>query len=400
MFDGSPIGRRDLVDLAPAVLLLVAGLVDVGTGAFGGSYPHSGWAHVPFVVLTTVPLVIRRRAPLLTLIAVAVPETVWLLLLFPVDQQPPFLPIVALVLAVYGAGCYTDGRATLAACCVLAVGIAADIPTLSAGKPLGDVVSPDVLLLLTFGVGRGFARLHRRAEVQAGELARAEQDREAAAASAAAAERARIARELHDVISHDVSMMVLQASVERRVRAGREGTGEPDTVDQTDQALANIESTGREALIELRRMLGVLRKDGADTPLRPQPGLAELPELVEQARAAGLRVRLVVEGEPVALPPGLSIAAYRIAQEALTNVAKHAFGAGTVTWVRYRDTALEIEVVDEGAPATAAAVAVPAGGGRGLVGMRERVAVLGGTLDAEHAPGGGFRVRARLPLPA
>ena len=399
VFHGVRLGRRDLFDASLAAVLLTAGLVDLTTGWLGGSYPHSHWAHVPFIVATTLPIALRRRAPLTTLIAVAAPQTIWIFALFPVAQQPPFLPIVPLVIAVYGAGSYTDGRVAAGAWCVVAIGVATDVPTLWAGKPLSDVLSPNVLLLLTFVVGRGFARLRRRSEEQAAALALAEQDRAQAVARAADAERARIARELHDVISHDVSMMVLQASVERRVRSA--GPASADQTDQTDQTLANIESTGREALSELRRMLGVLHKDTTepDTPLRPQPGLAQLPDLIDQARTAGLRVRLAIEGEPVDVPPGLDIAAYRIVQESLTNVTKHACGAAAVATVRYGDGALEIDVTDEGA-ADPAQAPVPAGGGHGLVGMRERVALFGGTLHADHAPGGGFRVRVRLPLPA
>jgi len=221
------------------------------------------------------------------------------------------------------------------------------------------------------------------------QAARAERERIEAAERAAAEERARIARELHDVISHDVSLMVLQASVERRVRADD---------DSTTQTLANIESTGREALAELRRMLGVLRKTDADAPLNPQPGLAQLPQLIDQARAAGLPVHLAVDGDPVPLPAGLDIAAYRIVQESLTNAAKHAAGASVTATIRYRDGSLEIDVADDGG-------ADPerhrqADGGHGLVGMRERVALFGGSLEAAPAANGGFHVRARLPLPA
>jgi signal transduction histidine kinase len=238
-------------------------------------------------------------------------------------------------------------------------------------------------------VGLAFARIRRRTETLQVEAARAERERIEAAERAAADERARIARELHDVISHDVSMMVLQASVERRVHTGDGSTA---------QTLANIETTGREALAELRRMLGVLRKDDGNAPLRPQPGLAELPDLVEQARAAGVPVELIVEGEPASVPPGLDIAADRIVQESITNAAKHAAGATVTATLRYADGALEIDVVNGGA---ARPVSRPLPhGGHGLAGMRERVALFGGSLDTASGDDGGFRVRARLPLPA
>jgi signal transduction histidine kinase len=193
------------------------------------------------------------------------------------------------------------------------------------------------------------------------------------------------------VISHDVSLMVLQASVERRVLAGERP--------QTGHALETIESTGREALAELRRMLGVLRKneDDGDAPLRPQPGLAALPALVAQARDAGLDVTLAVD-PGVVLPPGLDIAAYRIVQEALTNVAKHASGAAATVRVRQVGDTLDLEIVDNGSTRPEA-VLLPSGG-HGLVGLRERVALYGGTFEAVPRPAGGFRVHVRVPVPA
>jgi signal transduction histidine kinase len=194
---------------------------------------------------------------------------------------------------------------------------------------------------------------------------------------------------LHDVVSHDVNLMVLQATVERRVRA-EEGADERDAV------LASIEATGREALAELRRMLGVLRHDGASPPLSPQPGLGQADELVAQARGAGIDVELVTVGNEVALSPGVDLTAYRILQESLTNVAKHAAAARTVATIRHDHDCLEIEVVDDGG---AVREGRSTGAGLGLVGMRERVALYGGSLLAGRRPEApGFRVLARIPL--
>jgi signal transduction histidine kinase len=389
VFSRVPGSRRDAVDVLLAAVLLAAGLADLFAGALDGTYPHGTWAHFPFVVVTSIPVAFRRRAPLATLISFAVLQSVWIYTLFPVDQQPPLIPFVQLLVVVYSAAAYSDGRAARAAWFVVGVGIATDIPSLAAGKPLGQVAGPDIALAIAFGIGLTFARARRHSAAQADALARAEHERQQAAERAATAERARIARELHDVISHDVSMMVLQASVERRVRA---------VDDETTRTLASIESTGREALTELRRMLGVLRRSEDETPLRPQPGLAQLPELIAQARTAGLPVRLVVDGDPMAVPAGLDIAAYRIVQESLTNVAKHAAGARVTATLRYRDSCLEIDVVDDGAASQRDPIELPSGG-HGLAGMRERVALFGGSLHADRAPDGGFRVRARLPLP-
>lgn len=377
------------MDTLLAVGLLAASMADLFWGVLSGVYPHSTWVHLPFVVVTSIPVAFRRRWPLAALIALGVLQTTWIYVLFPVQQQPPLVPFIQLLVVVYSAAAYSDGRAARAAWAVVVLGLAADLPTLAAGKPPGELAGPDVALVIAFLVGLAFARIRRHAAAAEGQVVQAERERLAAVERAAAEERVRIARELHDVISHDVSLMVLQASVERRVHT---------TDDVTRQTLASIESTGREALAELRRMLGVLRKNDADAPLRPQPGLAQLPDLVEQGRAAGLAVRLRTVGMPVPLPAGLDIAAYRIVQESLTNAAKHAGGATVTATLSYGPDSLAIEVADDGGGHPAERP-LP-GGGHGLVGMRERVALFGGSLEASPSGAGGFAVRVRLPLPA
>jgi signal transduction histidine kinase len=383
------VNRRDVVDAVLAAVLLAASLLDLFTQALTGVYPHSAWAHMPFIVVSSIPVAFRRRAPLPALVVFALAQSAWIYLLFPATQQPPLIPFIQLVLVVYSAAAYSDGREARAVAVVLAIGVLSDLPMLAEGKPLGELAGPDFVMAVAFGVGLAFARIRRHSASLEERAAAAERERLAATERAAAEERARIARELHDVISHDVSLIVLQASVERRVRADD---------DPAAQTLASIESTGREALAELRRMLGVLRKGGDEAPLRPQPGLAQLPDLVEQARAAGIPVELVVDGEPVPVPSGLDIAAYRIVQESLTNAAKHAAGAAVTAVLRYEDGALEIDIVDDGGRGVAT-VPLPRGG-HGLVGMQERVAVFGGSLEAAPSSTGGFRVRARLPLTA
>jgi signal transduction histidine kinase len=219
-------------------------------------------------------------------------------------------------------------------------------------------------------------------------VALAERERDLAAREAVVEERARIARELHDAIAHDVSMMVVQAGAERRVV---EGGG---SADSSGEVLGTIEQIGRGALTEMRRLVGMLRSEDGD-PLAPQPGLGDLPRLVAQVREAGLPVELVVEGERRDLPVGIELSAYRIVQEALTNAVKHAGDARASVRVRYEPDSLELEIVDDGGGASEGA-ATP-GGGHGLVGMRERVALYGGRLDADRRPGGGFAVRVLLP---
>ena len=213
----------------------------------------------------------------------------------------------------------------------------------------------------------------------------AERERDLAAREAVVEERARIARELHDVIAHNVSMMVVQAGAERRVLDDEQAS--------TREVLETIEQIGRRALTEMRRLVGMLRTDDADS-LSPQPGLDDVPALVTQIREAGLPVELTVEGERRALPAGIELSAYRIVQEALTNTLKHAGGAHAEVHVRYGADSLELEIVDDGPGGPARA----SSGGHGLVGMRERVALYGGRLDAGRRAEGGFAVHVLLPV--
>lgn len=379
--------RHRAFDVVLASALLAASVIDVLTHALGGVYPHGNWAHLPFAIAMSLPVFVRRTHSTAALISAAIVQAAWIYGLYPLDQQPPLMPFVQLIVIVYSAAAYADGKAARAAWIVVAIGTATDIPTLAIGKPIGNVAGPDIMLLIAFGLGLTFARIRRRADAQEERAAQAERERAEAVERAANEERARIARELHDVISHDVSMMVLQASVERRL------SGDDSSATQT---LASIESTGREALAELRRMLGVLRKGDDDAPLQPQPGVDQLPDLVKQARAAGLPVEMTVSGEQMTVPAGLGIAAYRIVQESLTNAAKHAGGAAVTVAVHYGKDSLEIDVVDAGG--NDGGPTLPSGG-NGLVGMRERVALFGGTIEAVSAASG-FHVRARLPLPA
>ncbi len=235
------------------------------------------------------------------------------------------------------------------------------------------VVSTVVMLVVRQGIR---ARDHRASV--------AERERELAAREAVVEERARIARELHDVIAHSVSMMVVQAGAERRTLR--------DASEPTKEVLATIEEIGRGALTEMRRLVGMLRSD-ADDLLAPQPGLEDLEMLVRQVREAGLPVELRVEGDRRKLPAGVELSAYRIVQEALTNAIKHAGEAQAEVQVRYGTETLELVIVDDG-PGTPA----PAPGqGHGLVGMRERVALYGGQLQTGRAESGGFTVRVLLP---
>jgi signal transduction histidine kinase len=248
-----------------------------------------------------------------------------------------------------------------------------DAPTIRAagGFTAGVVVA---MLFLRSIVGR---REHQ--------LQIAERERDLARREAVVEERARIARELHDAIAHHVSMIVVQAGAERRVL-------DPGQ-DATREVLSTIERIGRSALTEMRRLVGMLRTDQPDA-LLPQPGIADVPALVGQLGNSGLRVDLRIEGEPRELPVGIDLSAYRVVQEGLTNALKHADGAQVAVLIRYAPNSLTLEITDGGAGPTAAQVP---GGGQGLVGIRERVALYGGELEAGQGADGGFRLRVLLP---
>jgi signal transduction histidine kinase len=209
-----------------------------------------------------------------------------------------------------------------------------------------------------------------------------EREREERIGRAAAEERARIARELHDVVTHNVSVMVVQAAA-----AGEIFEQDPQ---RAREAIGAVEETGRRALNELRRLLGAVTDD--EVGVLPQPGLDRLGELVDSVRAAGLAVELIEEGTPGDIPAGVGLSAYRIVQESLTNTLKHAFASHVTIRVRHSGEGVEIEVTDDGVGASLH------GEGRGLIGMRERVALYGGDLDAGSRAGGGYGVRARIPL--
>ena len=320
----------------------------------------------------TAPIAVRRRWPFAvgTVVPVvsAFDNAVW-------NAQSVGYPI-ANFLAMYALAVWTTSRRFLIGITVVAAGALAQAPFLGdwTGATQWVIVTTGVMLL----VRRVLGERERRAEL-------AERERDVAAREAVLEERSRIARELHDVIAHNVSMMVVQAGAERRVLDGSGGA--------TREVLEGIERTGRSALTEMRRLVGMLRRDHGD-PLAPQPGLDDLPTLVTQVREAGLPVELHVEGERPTVPVGIELSAYRIVQEALTNALKHAGDAHACVRVSYTADSLALEITDDGHRAAEPA----ATGGHGLVGMRERAALYGGRFTAGRQPGGGFAVRVLLPI--
>jgi signal transduction histidine kinase len=338
------------------------------------------------VLLHTLPLAARRRFPGTVLgISVASGLAIGALGL------PPFFLGPAILVAVYSVAAYGDRRVALAGLAAAELGLAA--VQLTPGKFDAPVVWVQFALiigaawLLGYFVGDRHvyaARLEER-------TAELEQAREELARRAVAEERLRLARELHDVVAHSMSVIAVQSGVGAHVAESR-----PEEV---GKALSAIEATSRATLEELRRLLGVLRQDSEpQASLAPVPGLADLEGLLGEVAKAGLAVRLQVEGTPSPLPAGVDLSAYRIVQEALTNVVKHAGPARAQVVVGYHDRDVTVEILDDGRGAATSTGEGRAGTGHGLIGMRERVAAFGGDLEAGPGPGGGFRVAARLPL--
>jgi signal transduction histidine kinase len=322
------------------------------------------WLLALLPLLVGAPLALRRRAPVLMLLAISAGIALQCL----ITKHPPhILELLVLFAGGYSLGAHASLRRAAAGLGISAVVI------LSARSGLS------VIPILAFWLAGVLVRARR----QAVSLARRNAALQQQAEQAAAAERTRIARELHDIIAHHLSVVVLQA-------AGARASGQA-----AEAALEKIEHSGRQALAETRRLLGVLRDTGEETGLAPQPGIGELDALAASVRAAGLPVNLVISGDHTALPAAVDVSVYRIVQEALTNVLKHAGPARADVTIGCTDGAVTIEISDDGTgePGERA----PAGG-HGLAGMRERVAIFGGELRAGPRADGGFAVRARLPL--
>jgi len=364
--------RIDLVTLDGLLAVVLTAAIELETW-FSSHQAHHKVAMAIAGPLLTIAIAVRRRYPF----AVGTGAGLWGVVsstLFPANLATV---LIAWPCDVYALAVWTPQRRFLIGLLAFIVPALVLLPfsphSVSSGVQF-IVVSTIVILL----VRRVIRDRERRADM-------AERERDLAAREAVVEERARIARELHDVIAHHVSMIVLQAGAERRVL--------DSTNASTREVLETVERTGRSALTEMRRLLGMLRAN-ANEPLAPQPGLSDVPTLVTQLREAGLPVELQVEGERRELPVGIELSAYRIVQEALTNALKHAGEARASVNIRYGSDSLEIEIVDDG---TGTSTPVSSGG-HGLVGMRERVALYGGRLDAGRRPSGGFAVRVLLPI--
>lgn len=377
-----------LADAVIAVGLFVISLANLSDYADTGLLDQftrqtDGLGYV-LLALQTLPLALRRRYP----IAVAVVVVAAFMIDRGLDYPSTFAG-AGTVVAIHAVGSELSPRRSAI------VGMSL-IGVVTAYTLIGVVVYESVTVddavfvfltgLAALYLGREVHHRRERSLALQERAERAEREREERARAAVADERARIARELHDVVAHELSVMTIQAEGALRIST--------DADPRVHGALRTIRDAGREALSEMRRMVGLLREPGTEEELAPQPGLAELDRLVEQFERAGMPVTVHVTGDPRRLPGGVDLNAYRIIQESLTNALKHGGPKATAdVTVAYHDADVAITVLDDGRGSTA-----PSNGGHGLVGMHERIALLNGELEAGPRPGGGFQVRATIPV--
>ena len=350
--------------------------------------PPSTAVIVAWAVALAAPLVLRRRWPLLVLAVTTLHFTRY----WAVGQVNEIASWVILGVAVYSAAAYADRRRARwrsGACLLWLIG--SGVVLSARAGPIGAVEVAAIAMfdalpfLLAWPLGAMMRRLREYRVVLEDRNRQLDQEREVNARRAVLEERVRIARELHDVVAHHVSVMGVQAGVARRLF----DRDPPEAV----AAIGSVETASRQAIADLQQLVGVLRRQEEGDDLAPQPSLQRLPELVEHMRQTGLPVKLTTTGESQQLPAGVELSAYRIIQEALTNTLKHAGPAQAAVTVRYDNGAVEVEVVDDGQGPPPARQET---GGKGLVGMQERVRLYGGRLEAGARPGGGFRVYAVL----
>jgi signal transduction histidine kinase len=372
------LGRERAIDVAIAAAIGIFSIVEIAT-----EHLHPVWASAPLLLAGSIALVWRRRYPAAiaaVFVALSVAQAA-----AGVSMHTAVTPVVALLVLAWSVGAYEPRPRAVLGIVVIVGGIWISI-AVDMLRGTDHYVGTDfpwigALLAMPWLVGLLFHSRTRSLRAAESAVERLERERLAVVAE----ERARIARELHDVIAHSVSVMVVQAgAAEEMLKRDAARAGEP---------IRAVQETGRQALVEMSRLVGLLRDDGHELGLAPQPGLDNLEELLAQVRAAGLAVELEVEGDRLGLPLGVDVSAYRVVQEALTNALKHAGHANTRVRLRYGRDSVEVEVEDDGAGTGNGHV-----GGHGLVGMRERVSVFGGEFTAGPRPEGGFAVRARLPL--
>ncbi len=384
---------RLALDLALAVGLTVMGLLELWVPFESVQGDGSKVAGSIGVLLMTLPLVARRTAPVLaTAVVVSALPLLHAAGALPVLFWGGFVPIVVATFSVarHGTGRQPFvGGAMVAGCLVLI-----DLTVTELQSP-SEILFHWTLLTLVWLSGWSLAGMERRARASTQRAIEIEVGARAQVAGAVADERARIARELHDIVAHAVSTMVVQAGA-----AGRVVEEDPELV---RRSLDAIRATGSEALSEMRRLVTVMRAEDEPDALAPHPGVAGIPALIDEVRCAGLDVTLETSGRAVPLPPGLDLTVYRIVQESLTNVRRHAAASSAAIRLAYADSRVTVEVADDGSGATSSSYPgpdSPGPPGHGLLGIRERVALYGGTLHVGRCapPGRGFVVRADLPV--
>jgi signal transduction histidine kinase len=377
------LARKYGFDALVAVLAIEAMLVIVVSRDSADAPQTTLWLVLPAIAAMVLPLFARRRFPF------GGPATFWLAAAGAsfVDGRLITFPEGLYILGMAAAFLLGHLRDSPKAWLGLGV-VIGGAATIIYNLP-GHSAAQQVFIPLVFGVSwlAGFALRERAEQAEAAEMraAQAERAREAAARIAVAEERARIARELHDVVAHAVSVMVLQVGAVRHKL--------PPPLEEDKEALGRVEDAGRTALAEMRRLLGAMRREGDGAALTPQPGMDGLERLIDEVGRAGLPVQVHVDGDPFPLPRALDLSAYRIVQEGLTNALKHAGAARVDVTVRYARDEVRIEVSDDGVGRSRSD-----GLGHGLIGIRERVTIFGGEMSAGAAPDGGFVLSARLPL--
>jgi signal transduction histidine kinase len=373
------------IDVAVALLACVAGELEL---ALGTNINGPAWVNAVAAAGATLPIALRRRWPLAVGVGIAV-VVGWQETLNGDLTENSLTPLLTIPMAVYGLAAYSSRTRAL-------VGLGAMIVLVWFDVLVSDHTGTSDFLftaLLVFGpwlVGRIVAARGELAMELRDKADRLESEQEKQAQLAVAYERARIARELHDVVAHNVSVMVVQAAAARRMI--------DHDASKAKEALGSVEQTGRSALREMRRMVGMLGQADEELALAPQPSVDELEWLIERARKAGLEVELTIEGDRKRLESGVDVSAFRIVQEALTNTLKHAGPATAHVRLRYGEHDVEVDVSDNGRGVPSQANGAMTG--QGLVGMRERVAMLGGEIEAGYRKDGGFDVRVKLPLEA
>ena len=374
-----------LLDVVVVAALAVTALAQVW------QTPDRAWdgereVHTVLVAAFTLPLLVRRRFA--ATVFVTVVAAAWVQLELGGGLGQPFF---AVVIGLYSAGAHAPFPQTLVGpAAVVLQAVLVDVPRLRDGEPADEVVPAWFVLAGIWAFGRWMRRRARESLELTARAEAAERDVQERAARAVAEERARIARELHDLVAHSMGVIVIQAQGAQRVL----GTAP----EQARAALASIEAAGRTGMAEMRRLLGLLTTTEQDAGTTPQPTLREVPDLVARVRDAGLHVDLTIDGTVRELQPGVELTGYRVVQEAVTNVLKHAGASDVEVRIAYQPECLDIEVRDRGS--RQADVGAPADrGGHGLVGMRERVGLYGGTLrTGSRSDGAGFAVHARIPL--